>query len=178
MSEINNKNMSYIKYQVLKAERKSTSTGKDKIDADLQDFNGLVEERVTIWSDFPNFASIKVGSEVCGQITTKANGQYVNKTLYPERTEGWGGGKKQPSVNLKKQDEFIKAAQERKNDSIAYFNAINSAIALLEGVTLIQSPEISLDQARKNFIVYYRDWFLSEWDKYNSDPTKGKPPFQ
>lgn len=124
----------YIKYQVLKAERKSTSTGKDKIDADLQDFNGVVEEKVTIWSDFPNFASIKVGSEVCGQVTVKTNGQYINKTLYPEKTEGWGGGKKAPSVNMnkimEKKQEGISASQDRKENSIKLAATMRDATLL------------------------------------------------
>lgn len=167
----------YKKYQIIKLERKTTANGKNKIDADLQDFDGFVEDKVTIWDDFPNFANLKMGNEVTGQVVAKVNGQYTNKSLYGERTEGWGGGKKAPSVNISKlmdkKAENIAEAQERKNDSIAYFNAINSAIALAE--QMVTTPH---SDQMKEFIKIWRDWFLSEWNKYNSgDVTDKRTPF-
>lgn len=167
----------YIKYKIASLVKKTTSIGKDKADVTLIDSEGNEEERVTIWSDFPNFATLKVGDEVMGALTIKVNGQYTNKTLYPERTQGWGGGKKQPSINISKmmdkKAETIKEAQERKNDSIAYFNSINVAIQF------VSEFKAELDPLKDAYtlVLEYRDMFLAEWQKYEADATKGKNPF-
>lgn len=169
----------YIKYQVLKAERKSTSTGKDKMDVDLQDFNGVVEEKVTIWADFPNFTSIKTGSEVCGQITVKNNGQYVNKTLYPERTEGFGGKKGAPSVNMnkimEKKQEGIAVAQDNKELGIKVSSSMNKAIDLaiaeskeFNSIHMVGQPTIGYDL--KAGINKWRQWIWDNWDEIKSQP--------
>lgn len=164
-----------IKYKVQTLEKKSTSKGAI-IEATLIDFNGIEVSKVAIFSDFPNFSSITFGTEVIGDIKVKQNGQYENKYLVPERTNGWGGGKRAPSVNMGKimeqKAENIKEAQERKNDSISFFNATNSAIAIVVKEASLDFPE---DVQKK--IVFWRDWFLSEWHKYEADPNKGKQPF-
>ncbi len=168
----------YIKYKIIKLEKKGTKIG-EIIKADLQNLDGVVETGVAIFNSFPNFSSLGVGSEVIGMITVKVNGQFTNKTLNEERTQGWGGGKKGPSINMnklmEKKAEYIQEAQERKNESIAYFNAVNSAINAMG-----KYPYGSMGDLEKGWKVHFielRDWFLSEWQKYESDPTKGKQPW-
>lgn len=166
-----------MKYTINWLEKKTTSTGKNKIDATLQDENGTLTEKVTIWDSYPNFAELAPGREVTGSIEVKQNGQYTNKTLKPEVTHGYKGMQGgQKSVNISKlmdkKAENIEEAQNRKNDSIAYFNSVNSAI------NAIGEYDTARDlQDYKQAIVELRDWFLSEWHKYSIDPTKGKPPF-
>lgn len=124
-----------IKYQILKIERKPISTGKMKAETDLQDFNGAVETKVTLWKDsWPNFDTLKVGDEVMGDITVKQNGQYTNKTLNPERTTGYGNPGRQPSVGMnkimEKKQEGIKESQERKENSIKLAATMRDATLL------------------------------------------------
>ena len=67
---------------------------------------------------------------------------------------------------MDKKAENIKEAQERKSDSIAFFNATNSAIALL------QDSGITVEAELKVKIRAWRDWFIQEYEDYNT-----KAPF-
>jgi len=69
-----------MEYKISTLEKKTTSTGKVKIDAELIDVSGTTIEGVTIWDSFPNFNSITFGTLVSGDIVTKQNGKYTNKT--------------------------------------------------------------------------------------------------
>jgi len=157
-----------MKYKIIWSEKKTTSTGKEKIDATLDDGQKTID-KVTIWADFPNFAEIKTGHEIEGDLVTKQNGQYTNHTLYPVKVAttsnfGRSGG---VSKLMDKKAENIKEAQERKAESIAYFNSVNSAIALLSKMGI---ESMSESQIRVN-LVAWRDWFLKEYEDWN----KGQP---
>lgn len=56
-------------------------------------------------------------------------------------------------------EEILKNAQYRKNLSIAFFNATNSAIELAK-------TDYAKDTDLKKFIVEWRDWFLEEHKNY------------
>lgn len=58
-------------------------------------------------------------------------------------------------------EKLIKDAQYRKGLSIAFFNAINSAVALLS-----TDKEYYTEEEMKNKITVLRDWFLEEHRKY------------
>lgn len=163
----------YKKYQIIKLERKTTANGKNKIDADLQDFDGFVEDKVTIWDDFPNFATLKMGNEVTGQVVAKVNGQYTNKSLYAERTEGWGGGKKQPSVNMnkimEKKQEGIAVAQDNKELGIKVSSSMNKAIDL--AIAEMKSEyDSQIPYDLKAGINKWRQWIWDNWDEIKSQP--------
>lgn len=162
-------------YTINWLERKTTSTGKNKIDATLDHAEGQ-EKGVTIWDSFPDFANLAPGKSIKGDIVVKQNGNYTNKTLYAPKVEniakghigGLGGGIK---AAQERKAVMIEQAQDRKNDSIAYFNSLNSAIAMISKV----SPEFSdvRDEIRK-----WRDFFLAEWQKYEAgDSTDKRQPF-
>lgn len=156
-----------MKYKIIWSEKKTTSTGKEKIDATLDDGQRTID-KVTIWGDFPNFAGLMTGHEIEGDIVTKQNGAYTNHTLYPVKVAttpkfGASGGMKM----MEKKAENIKEAQERKSESIAYFNSVNSAIALV-GKRLGEISEAQM----KLELKLWRDWFLSEYETWNQ-----KEPF-
>ena len=71
-----------------------------------------------------------------------------------------------------KKAEEIRVAQDHKEESIAFFNAINSAISL----TVAYKDQLKNTSEMKMFIQEWRDWFLKEWSD-NKDPTN-KPPFK
>jgi len=63
------------------------------------------------------------------------------------------------------EEQALKDAQYRKSLSIAYFNSVNSAIALVTPTVLTVVSSVEPDQAKKaiqEFIVEWRDWFLEE----------------
>lgn len=164
----------YIKYTITKLEKKATKIG-EIIKADLQDFNGIVTDNVSIFPSFPNFAGLTVGSEVIGAISIKQNGQYTNKVLNEERTSTIKDGTRGSGIKAaqERKEVMIEKAQERKNDSIAYFNSINCAINAVGKYD--PTKEINDYQ---DAIVQFRDWFLAEWRKYDaSDITDKKTPF-
>lgn len=122
---------------------------------------------------FPNFDQIKAGSEIEGEFWPSASGKcylFPPKPKYnPVAPYRASGG---VSKLMDKKAENIKEAQERKSESIAYFNSVNSAIALLTDNHT--NPQMSEEQSRR-FIIEWRDWFLSEYDAWNSDQHKHNP---
>jgi len=92
-----------------------------------------------------------------------------NKIKY-DKPASFGGGSKVEKLMDKKADN-IKVAQERKNDAIAFFNATNSAISLRasDKTLLFDSTD-----HQKEYIVFWRNWFLEEWQKYDSQDYTDK----
>ena len=62
---------------------------------------------------------------------------------------------------------FIRVAQDRKERSIAFFNATNSAIAMYQALKSTEDPH--------EFILRERAWFLSEFERYNSGDLDQTP---
>jgi hypothetical protein len=73
--------MKYIINELVK--RHIEKLNKDVVDVKLDGVN----EKVTIWQDFPEFIALGVGSEVEGDIVTKVNGNFTNITLYPPKEQ-------------------------------------------------------------------------------------------
>lgn len=69
---------------------------------------------------------------------------------------------------MDKKADNIKEAQGRKNDAIAYFNSLNSAIAIFGQVKSLNPTLWEDGEQIKSFIVEYREWFLEEWYKYEA----------
>lgn len=148
--------------------------GKKLIDATLQG-----EGTVTIWEldkdgkQFPGFSDLAPGGKVQGNIW--ANPTNGKKTLYPPKPQTSGGygaasrGGGGVKAAQERKAEMIEKAQDRKEDSIAYFNAINSSIALLPNIYELQGAPPSTIRA---YLTDWRDWFLKEHQNY-----KEKPPF-
>ena|SRR3990167_3930997 len=144
---------------------------KDKYKLSLKDSNGATLNDITMWQDFEGFSDFKPGSTITGELRTSEKNGYKNTTIYAVKPKVASGAKFGPSGGMKmmeKKAEYIEKAQERKNDSIAFFNATNSALTLYE----IMNQEIPDGTGVKEFIREWRTWFLKEWENYND-----KPPF-
>jgi len=89
-------------------ERKTTSTGKEKLDASIITETGEKIDKVTLWSDFPGFATLTPGAVVEGTLSPAKDPRY-GPTLYPPKSNL---GPKPASLG------GIKAAQDRKEQSI------------------------------------------------------------
>lgn len=158
-----------MKYTYTKIERKVTSTGKAKADVSVMDENGTEQSGVTVWADYPDFATMKEGDTTLGEVQIKVNGKFTNKTLYPERTNTLYPKKNNIAQAQAKKAEYIEAAQERKNTSIAYFNAVNSSISVMGKY----DTDMDIDKYQTGLVIW-RDWFLSEWEKYDAKPMSEK----
>lgn len=175
-----------MQYEITWLEQKTTSTGKVKANAQLRGAEGKIIENVTIWSDYPDFSNLRPGSTVEGDLVPSRDPKY-GPTLYGKRKESNLGPKPawaRKETNIAQAQErkagYIKEAQDRKEMSIAYFNSLNSAIAIVNG-PIGQLPsrlDTEAVETLKENIAYWRDWFYSEWQKWESqDPDDKKQPF-
>lgn len=130
---------------------------------------------VTIWKldkdgkEFPGFDELAPGGKVSGTLWTNPTNNKM--TLYPPKPQGAptrGGGMNVAKAQETKR-EHIKEAQDRKEESIAFFNAVNSSIAIVAAIyDLKGTPEATV----KASLTSWRDYFLKEHQNY-----KDKPPF-
>lgn len=148
-------------FKIQNSEIIETKTGKVYKRALLE--NGT---EISVWPDYSQYEKVEAGAEVEGQIFTKGKYQNLvdaNKTIptYQKQT------KVQQITQLQQNKaELIKQSQEKRDESIAYFNAINSAISLLEARESLKTmSEMEIQAA----IRLWRDWFIKEF--------KDKPPF-
>jgi len=160
------------KYQIKDLKKKNIpKLNKDLIEATVEEVGTMVTtNKVQIWGDFPSFETITFGSVVEGDLVIKTSGAYTNITLYPPKPAytpkagGFGGGVK---AAQERKEVMIEKAQERKSDSIAFFNSTNSAIAL------IKDMKLGVEDTKAE-IVFWREWFLSEYRKYESSDVTDK----
>ncbi len=161
------KNMN--EYTIDWVEKKTISGGKELIEATLA---GIGD--VTIWKldkdgkEFPNFDGLAPGGKVTGNIW--AHPTTGKKTLYPPKPAPPGGNFRRPAGPTREErKEDIKEAQGRKEESIAYFNAVNSAISIVSHIYELKgTPESTVKAALSSWIEH----FLKLHQEY-----KDKPPF-
>jgi len=99
-------------YKVKSATAKTTSTGKPMKALELVDTEGL-EHKVNIFSDFPDYANLNVGSEINGELKQNDKG-YTN--LYSNNVP-----QKKPNMErvMEKKADMISMSQEKKAQNIA-----------------------------------------------------------
>jgi len=138
----------------------------------LKSESGEILDKVSTFDKGEEFQS---GRSVEGEVTK--NGNFLNFRKAPTpgvmgERPAWikGGGIAQAQA---RKEEMIYKAQDRKEESIAYFNAINASIALVKGVWPMETEE-DLETYRKN-IVYWRDWFYDQWSNFK--PEDHSQPF-
>lgn len=157
-----------MKYTIDWSEKKTTSTGKEKMDCTLVDEQGQKTSGATIWADFPNYAELMNGSEVEGDLVPAKDPKY-GPTLYPAkakpaaRTGGFG-----VKAAQERKAEMIEKAQERKEESIAFFNATNAAISLASRHPLYAS--VVNESELKIKIRALRDHFIKEYCDFDMPP--------
>ena len=162
-------------FKIVKIERKVTASGKPMARLNLQNPENVFINDVTIWGDYPNFATLDVGHTTEGEIQEKQNGQYVNKTLYPERTNTLGakrGGANMTKV-METKNENIKEAQNRKDESIKLASIQRDSVLLVttfypEANALYEGDVIGKETYIKERIMEWKKWL----EQYYGD---GKP---
>lgn len=153
-------------YKINWLERKTSKAGKPYTTLTLVKEDGSQVD-ATIFSSFLNYANLKAGDTVEGDLKgSDYNGKvsYVLEVpnVQPRGSQGFARGNNTRSADIEK-------AQQRKSDSIAYFNAVNSSIALVSKFT-----DGLNNSSLKEALREWRDWFLSEYEKYN-EPTNKNP---
>ena len=148
-----NKTMEYLIHW---SEKKTTSTGKEKIDATLKEASGAEYKGVTIWADFPGFATLMTGNMVTGNIVTKQNGQYTNSTLYPIKPTGQTPMRSAGAITkaMERKETSIKGFQENKEEGIKTSSCIRMASELA----------IAQGNATQENVLKLREWYWKNWE--------------
>ncbi len=116
------------------------------------------DRKINVFNNHSLYGAIVEGYDI-PETMIEQSGQYLNlKDIQPK--PAFKG--KQIAEAQERKAEYIKQAQDRKEDSIAFFNATNAAIALLKDKDF-------KDGELQEHIRYWRNWFLKEY--------KDQPPF-
>ena len=163
------------KYTINWIEQSTTSTGKVRATATLQDEQGVVTEGVTIWGDYPNFATLMVGNTTLGDIQIKQNGKYTNKTLYPARTNTLATPPKKSAPSaiqgaIKAKQEGIEKSQTRKEEGIKLAGAARDATLIVTTFypELTDMSVESREETIRTKVAYWRKYFT---DNFGDDPA-------
>ena len=156
-----------MNYKIVKLDRVTTSTGKQKINALLIAEDGTETENVGIWSDFPNFANLQKNDGVMGDIVPK--GEW--KTLYPPKVASTGNiGASRGGMIAKAQEkkaEFIEKAQDNKNESIKIASTFGKAVEC--AIAEYNKDPHNLDSL-EDLIRKWRKVLWFEFDNHNDFP--------
>jgi len=116
---------------------------------------------------FEKFDEIMPGGTIEGELWRSDKGAcylFAPRPQSAPKVGGFGGGVK---AAQERKEVMIEKAQERKSDSIAYFNSVNCAIELVK--------DMKLDaKALQEELVIWREWFLSEYRKYEAKDVTEK----
>ena len=156
-------------YKVLSVEDVFTSTGKPMKKLSLESEGGV--QNVNIFSDFPHYAEIKVGSTIDGEIRKNQKG-YDN--LYSNEIKprgGAGGAYKEKVIGeaMQRKEQSIGKFQDNKEFSIMVASTMSGAVALAVAEFKDKTVLDTLDQA----VLKWRQFLLDNW---SVDP-KDIPPF-
>lgn len=168
-----------MKYTIKWIENKPTSTGKARAIATLTNEQGQDITDVSLWgTNWPNLQTLMVGAVIDGDLVEKQNGQYLNRALYPLKSAPQQAANRSFSPNRggmaaaqERKSEYIKEAQDRKEISIAYFNAVNNAVNIIGHYAPDSWP------SREDYQIELRkwiDWLLDSWRTWEAKPIEDK----
>lgn len=164
------------KFTIEWCEKKTTSTGKEKLDARLKDEQGNITDSVTIWSDFPDFANLMNGGEVTGSLNPAKDPKY-GPTLYAPRTPKtpYGGPMRSPSAiatAMKTKEASIGKFQDAKEQSIkvasTFSGAWNMAVAEFTAQSRITTTGATLEQL-------FEKWRQYLWENFDCSDSNYPP---
>lgn len=115
---------------------------------------------------FPDFDNIKPENVINGELWVSSAGKSYLFAPNPEKPasgayRGNGGGSIAAQTRKK---EDIREAQDKKEESIAFFNSTNSAIQLITTHPFFAEPKSEKELLEKVFGL--RDKFYKEWENH------------
>ena len=151
-----------MKYQIDWSEKKTTTTGKAVMSATLKDETGATYDKVSIWSDFPDYANLMTGHSVEGEIITNDKGYKSLKPVFAPK-QGGNGAYKQKVMDdaMEKKAGYITQAQGNKEMGIKVASTMRMA------VDLAIADDSPTPLAEK--ILFWRKWTWEHWDAEEKD---------
>jgi hypothetical protein len=167
-----------MKYTIQRSIKKTTQTGKPFIKATLKDEVGQEIENVSIWSDFPQFERLEPGVQTVGVVETTTQGfRNLKPATVGRVVDIQNQSQTQMTTRVPSYDQrvdSIRRAQDKKYEAIAYFNATNSAISLVSNMKSKLSTGTVNRSMMKQEIMFWRDWFMDEWKRYETPSFKAQ----
>lgn len=138
--------------------------------ATLIDETGEEHSGVAMWSDFPNFANLKAGDMIVGDLKVTQNGQYTNKSIsYPKPTKT--NGYKPIEKAMERKENGIKQSQEAKAENIKVSSTARDATLIV--TTFYQGYKLTDEQIKDKWLKW-RKWL---WFAFDEEP-KNYAPFE
>jgi len=122
--------------------------------------------KVNMWSNYPNFANIKEGSEFEGKMVKEGaywNLPFENATSRPGGNPGFKAA--QIEKVMDKKNESISHFQENKEMGIKVSSTMRDAVLIATSLTPDQWQSTTMQEE----IRFWRQWLWTEWDKTGSD---------
>lgn len=163
-----------MKYNIGWSERKTTTTGKEKIEATLKDEKGVETHGVTIWKEFPDFDGIMTGHDIEGDLVPARDPRY-GPTLFPPKPEvpkTFQRGAGAMTKVMDKKAENIEKAQDNKMLGIKSSSTLRMAVDLT--IASLRNEDIIDNSVIKGTILEWRKWLWNEFEKEDKD----FPPFR
>lgn len=149
---------------------KVASTGNPYKQLEVQDESGAVF-KVNVFNDFPDFANLRIGGVVRGQLVQKE--QYTNLLSETQSRGKFGpsGGYKQKVIEetMARKEKSISGFQDNKDFSIMVSSTMRDAVSL----AIAEIKDITTLNTLEKDILKWRTWLIENW---NIDP-KDVPPF-
>lgn len=153
-----------MKYKIDFLEERTTKVGP-VLDVQVTDEKGVQTNKVSLWpSNWPNYKELRPGSEILAELQVKINGNFTNKTLYPERTNTLNHSSRSTGAITKAMEtkaENIKEAQANKAESIKEA-AIMRDSALLTAAWAHGQGQSA--EAMKDMYEDFRKFVTNQWE--------------
>ena len=159
------------KYKLSNVVKKEVNTKygtKPKVDCSITSDDGQITDAVSIWSSFADFANLKDGDVVDGELEIKQNGNYTNKTLKSPPTGTTGPYRGNPGAITKAMDrkeQGIEKFQDNKELGIKISSTIRMAVDL---VAATESEGWTMQQ-KQSEIKQWRKWLWENWSADDKD---------
>lgn len=152
-------------FTITQLQQKTTSTNKPFLRVTLTDAKGVVHEGVAIWSSFPGFAVLAVGSPVMGNLEDKGKG----KTLQPTGGAPRQGGSNAAAMGVivEQKNQNIRENMSHKETGIKIAGAMRDSALIVTTLyqdLIMQIPEEQRAEKIKEELTNWRTWLMDEWD--------------
>lgn len=140
-----------MKYNIVWIETKMTKVGKPYASAQLKGEDGIVHDKVAIWSNHPQFNGMVNGGMVEGEIEVGERGKNLKWTQTPQR---------QFTPKPTKTEANIEKNMDRKEESIKISGAQRDATLMVTTFYPQETDSIILKQRWQE----WKSYFISQYD--------------
>lgn len=164
-------------YKITASEAKTTSTGKAYKKVKIINEQGESFD-TSVWSDFPDFANLTIGSALVGELKKNDKG-YLN--LYPPRAATASTGPRRPNMErvMEKKEASIEDFTDKKELGIKISSTMRMAVDCAIAEYNKDGGKANTTHDLTDLILKWRKWLWENWSATDTDfspfPSKPKP---